>query len=133
MNRFRVYIVLLILLAVASCGNIKEFEPEPSIYFYQDVYGVSDNVRDVSVGESDDGQIRIRVCVYSEYLEYDYEEFCDRVVEIASDYNLNENGYYIVTIYDMNTYLQDMNSPQDSEYQGGYYGEYYKEYDKTID
>lgn len=128
MNRFKACAVLFILIAVSVCGCHRDFRPNPEMCFYRDVYDISDNVRGVGVKESKDGQMRIGVDIYADYFEYDYEEFCDRVVEVAEEYDLNENGSYQVTIYDLNSSLQDQDSAG-AEYTGNYFGEYSKVYD----
>ncbi len=128
MNRLRVCIFLL-LSAIALCGCQKEFVPDAKMCFYQDVCDLSDNIRNIGVSDSDDNQIYISVYVYAEFFEYDYEDFSDSVVEIASDYNLSDNGGYKVTVYDLNTYLHDINSIDDPRSPRYYFGEFSKEYD----
>ena len=130
MNRYRPYTIVALLAVVVMCGCHRDFQPDSRMCFYRDVFDISENVRDVGVREFDDGKTYIGVSIYADQFEYDYEEFCDRVVEVASDYNLNENGSYQVTIYDLNTSLQDLNSVEHAyDYTGNYFGEYSKEYD----
>lgn len=129
MNRYRPYTIVALLAVVVMFGCHRDFQPDSRMCFYRDVFDISENVRDVGVREFDDGKTYIGVSIYADQFEYDYEEFCDRVVEVASDYNLNENGSYQVTIYDLNTSLQDLNSVEHAyDYTGNYFGEYSKEY-----
>lgn len=129
MNRYRPYTIVALLAVVVMFGCRRDFQPDSRMCFYRDVFDISENVRDVGVREFDDGKTYIGVSIYADQFEYDYEEFCDRVVEVASDYNLNENGSYQVTIYDLNTSLQDLNSVEHAyDYTGNYFGEYSKEY-----
>lgn len=96
--------IAIVVGSLCSCSSDNSVSVND---FQLEVYDISDDIR--AVLPSDDGS-KISLYVYSDELDFDYEDLSDRVAVIATNYNLSENNEFSIVIYDISEYISCKNS-----------------------